>query len=239
MRTPRIDIGRVRREQIVEAAVAVITERGIQRLSLSAIEKKAGMSRGQLTYYFRAKEDILLAVFDRLLALLYARVGQPETETAADPCSGTAWEWVQHLLASVLLRPPASPEFDCLQHTFLSQIAHRDDFRRRLATLYGQWRSHMGEGLARDLSPAVDISPHALAALVQAMLHGLSVQLAADANAFDRQEMLALCLALLSPMFPTGNQAGKKRPTASKKNGFLKKPRSRNHSPPLSASAGR
>jgi len=71
------------------------------------------------------------------------------------------------------------------------------------------------------------------------MLHGLSVQLAADANAFDRQEMLALCLALLSPMFPSGNKPGKKRPTASKKNGFLKKPRSRNHSPPLSASAGR
>src|ERR1700687_4455651 len=107
MKTPRIDVGSIRRSQIVEAASAIISEQGLQNLSLSEIEKKAGMSRGQLTYYFKAKEDILLAVFDRLLALLYARVGQPETETAAGPCSGTAWEWVQHLLASVLLRPPA------------------------------------------------------------------------------------------------------------------------------------
>src|SRR6516162_6863869 len=119
MKSQRIDIASIRREQIVEAAVAVITERGIQHLSLSAIEKRAGMSRGQLTYYFRAKEDILLAVFDRLLALLYERVGQQATESGVNPCQGSAWEWVRHLLTSVLLKPRASPEFDCLQHTFL------------------------------------------------------------------------------------------------------------------------
>src|SRR5262245_58107831 len=59
MRKARPDIANTRREQIVEAAVAVITEQGLQNLSLSEIEQKAGMSRGQLTYYFKAKEDIL------------------------------------------------------------------------------------------------------------------------------------------------------------------------------------
>jgi AcrR family transcriptional regulator len=239
MRTPRVDIGRIRREQIVEAAVAVITERGIQHLSLSAIEKRAGMSRGQLTYYFRAKEDILLAVFDRLLALLYERVGQQATESGVNPCQGSAWEWVQHLLTSVLLKPRASPEFDCLQHTFLSQMAHREDFRRRLATLYEEWRSRMGQGLARDLVPGTHVSPRALAAFVQAMLHGLSVQLAADPDAFNRQEMLHVCLGLLGPLFSSGGKGGKKRPPLSKKNGFLRKARSSDPSPPYSATAGR
>jgi AcrR family transcriptional regulator len=239
MRTPRTDVRRTRREQIVEAAVAVITERGIQHLSLSAIEKRAGMSRGQLTYYFRAKEDILLAVFDRLLALLYERVGRQATESGVNPCQGSAWDWAQHLLTSVLLRPRASPEFDCLQHTFLSQIGHREDFRRRLATLYEQWRSHMGEGLARDLAPDADVSPRALAALVQAILHGLSVQLAADPNAFDRQEMLTLCLALLGPLFPPRRKPGKKSAAPAKKNGRLLHTRSRTPSPSLVASLGR
>ena len=67
----RIGIGVLRREQIVDAAVAVIAEQGLQNLSLSEIEKKVGMSRGQLTYYFRAKEEILLAVFDRLVRLMH------------------------------------------------------------------------------------------------------------------------------------------------------------------------
>ena len=65
-----------RRSEIVQAAIAVIAEQGIQNLSLSEIEKKADMSRGQLTYYFPAKEDILLAVFKRLVDLMHERVGK-------------------------------------------------------------------------------------------------------------------------------------------------------------------
>ena len=57
--------------------VAVIAEQGLHNLSLSEIENKAGMKRGQLTYYFRHKEDILLAVFDRVIQLMYQRLGRP------------------------------------------------------------------------------------------------------------------------------------------------------------------
>src|SRR5438477_7505614 len=112
MKSKRIDIASIRREQIVEAAVSVITERGLQNLSLSEIEKKASMSRGQLTYYFPAKEDILLAVFDRLVLLMYERIGQPAASSCAEISS---WEWVQHLLQKLLTHPPVSPEFGCLQ----------------------------------------------------------------------------------------------------------------------------
>src|SRR5262249_23174938 len=113
---PRRDgVAVVRRGQVVEAAVAVIAEQGIQNLSLSEIEKKAGMARGHLTYYFPAKEDILRAVFDRLLELMYQRVGSPHGG-AACASEGSGWEWLRHLLGMVMLRPPASPEFHCLQY---------------------------------------------------------------------------------------------------------------------------
>src|SRR3954452_23311448 len=108
MTTPRIDIASIRREQIVEAAVAVIAEQGLQNLSLSEIEKKTGMSRGQLTYYYAAKEAILLAVFDRLLQLMYQRIGTPAADGS---CEAGGWEWVQHLLDRLLAKHPLSPEF--------------------------------------------------------------------------------------------------------------------------------
>ena len=227
MRTPRTDVRRTRREQIVEAAVAVITERGIQHLSLSAIEKRAGMSRGQLTYYFRAKEDILLAVFDRLLTLLYEHVGRQATESGVNPCQGSAWEWVQHLLTSVLLRPRASPEFDCLQHTFLSQIGHREDFRQRLASLYENWRTNMAEGLGRDMAdrhPVRSVSPRALSTFVQALLHGLSMQRAADPDAFDADEMTELCLDVLGTyIWDACRRNGESRASTKKSNGPIHK----------------
>jgi AcrR family transcriptional regulator len=197
MKQTRIDIGSIRREQIVEAAVTVIAEQGLQNLSLSEIEKKAGMSRGQLTYYFPAKEDILLAVFDRLLQLSYQRIGTP-AGAACGEASG--WDWVRHLLEKLVGEPPPNPQFGILQYAFLSQIGHREDFRRRLATLYEEWRSQMAEGLKADLAAANGnrrVSPRALASVVQALLHGLGTQAAADPRAFDRQEVLALCLDML------------------------------------------
>jgi AcrR family transcriptional regulator len=217
MKSQRIDIAGIRREQIVGAAVAIIAEQGLQNLSLSEIEKKAGMSRGQLTYYFPTKEDILLAVFDRLVLLMYERIGTPEGQ-ACDQASG--WEWVQHLLDKLLAQPPVSPEFGCLQYTFLSQISHRADFRQRLATLYETWRSGMALGLSSDLARrpgARQVSPRALATLVQAILHGLGIQRAADPQAFDREEMLDLCLDVLGTYLWNEPQGRKKRrPGANK-----------------------
>lgn len=197
LKSPRIEVGKIRREQIVEAAVAIIAERGLQNLSLSAIEERTGMSRGQLTYYFAAKEDILLAVFDRLLLLMHQR---SRGEGNGNPCqfAGVGWDRLRHFLTVFLLNPPPAAEFHSLQYTFLSQIGHREDFRQRLASLYAEWREHLAGDVGPELScRGKPVSPKTFATLVQAILHGLAMQRAADPDAYDRQEMLDLCLDML------------------------------------------
>src|ERR1700693_4349738 len=105
MKSRRIDIAAIRREQIVEAAVSVITKQGLQNLSLSEIEAKAGMSRGQLTYYFPAKEDILLAVFDRLIRMMHERHRGAGEGQAAGHCVPAApgWGRLEFLLRKLLV----------------------------------------------------------------------------------------------------------------------------------------
>lgn len=217
MKSTRIDIASIRKEQITDAASAVIAEQGIQNLSLSEIEHKAGMSRGQLTYYFPTKEAILLAVFDRLLELMCQRMGAADGRPNVPP---GGWEVVQYLVKALIGQPPLSPAFHCLQYTFLSQIGHREDFRQRLATLYEEWRSHLARELGDDpsLRPAArTVSPRALATLVQAILHGLAMQRAADPDAFDRQEMVDLCLDVLGRYLRGRSPGAKKRKSATKK----------------------
>src|SRR5262249_50403749 len=161
---------------IVEAAIAVIAEKGLQNLSLSEIENKAGMSRGQLTYYFPTKEAILLAVFDRVLHLMHERVGRPDGGNG-DRAGGGGW--VQDLLTKQLGHPPPNPVFPVLQYTFLAQIGQRQDFRRRLAELYDKWRDNLSQGLAADAAGrrrGLPASPRAVATVVQALLHGLAMQ---------------------------------------------------------------
>jgi len=204
MKPTRVDIASIRRAQIVEAAVAVIAEQGLHNLSLSEIENRAVMKRGQLTYYFKHKEDILLAVFDRVIQLMYERLGRPpgtgHGEGECDECKPSGWEITQYLLETMLTKPPLSPEFSCLQYTFLSQIGYREDFRKRLASLYNEWRTNMAQGLSADLGRrrgGRPIQPRLMASLIQAVLHGLTMQLAADPAAFDGPAMLELCLDVL------------------------------------------
>jgi AcrR family transcriptional regulator len=203
----RTDVARARREQIVEAAVRVITSRGLHNLSLSKIESWAGMKRGQLTYYFPTKEDILLAVFDRLLTHLCAQLAAGADRNGAAVVPGV-WDGVQRLLQTVLKpRSELGREFHALQYTFLAQIAHREDFRQKLAEAFAGWRDGIAAHWADSGKPkrgrAKNGMGETVSAFVQALVHGLTVQLAADPKAFDRAEMLKLCVRVLAPLFDT------------------------------------
>src|SRR5262245_7931406 len=196
MGRPRGEVGKRRRGQIVDAAVAIIAEEGLQHLSLSAIEQRAGMSRGQLTYYFPTKEDILLAVFDHMIATMHSRT-RPDGGPPGCGAGGLeGWARVEAFLSFMVLHPPDAPEFHALQYTFLSQVGHRDDYRERLAQLYEYWRAHMAGDLAGEV-PSGGVSPRTLASFVQALLHGLAMQRAADPDAYDREEMRDLALHVL------------------------------------------
>lgn len=194
VKSGRIDIGTLRREQIVAAAVAVIAEQGLQNLSLSEIEKKVGMSRGQLTYYFKAKEEILLAVFDRLVRLMHEQQPAPPADKRQ------LFEMLGQLLGRLLHDPLANPEFHALHYTFLAQISHRADYREKLAGLYEGWRSMLAEDVANEQKRHPDgkkVNPRAMATVIEAMIHGLITQAAADPDAFDVDEVIGLCIDMV------------------------------------------
>ena len=198
------DVARARREQIIGAAVEIITSHGLHNLSLSKIETRAGMKRGQLTYYFPTKEDILLAVFDRLLFLMCQQMHDGQSIDQLQQAN--IWDCVRKLMTTVLQAPPKyGTEFHALQYTFLAQIAHRDDFREKLACAYSEWREGMAahwQATAKPAAaPAKHVSGRTVSSFVQALVHGLTIQLAADPDAFDRIEMLEFCLGVLAPFF--------------------------------------
>lgn len=191
-----------RRDEIVTAATDIIAEQGLHRLSLARIEKRAGMTRGQLTYYFPTKEDILLGVFDRMLHRMIERaVAEAAERGVPAPGTGKAWECLKHGLAQTLdpARTDRGDQLRALIHTFMAQIPHRDDFAAKLAAANRGWRDH----LAADIAAAGPgpVRPPVLASVLMALLTGLSGQLAVDPNAFDRAEMADACLRMLAPLF--------------------------------------
>jgi AcrR family transcriptional regulator len=63
----RVDVRGIRRLQILDAAQRLVAERGWNGTTFADICREAGVSNGVLTYHFRDKEDLRLALFEREL----------------------------------------------------------------------------------------------------------------------------------------------------------------------------
>ncbi|MCI0704492.1 MAG: TetR/AcrR family transcriptional regulator [Planctomycetia bacterium] len=199
------EVAQARREQILDATEAIIAGHGIQKLSLGRIEQQAEMSRGQLTYYFPTKESILLAVYDRMLRRMIREALQAD---GPKPMTGHAWDCAQHALRKHLdtdWPPPTARELFSLLFTFLAQMGHREDYRRRLSQWYSDWRGFIAADITSSVPEPRAASPKVLAAIMQSLFLGLDIQLMIDPEAFDRQEMFETCVRLLAPLFQPTN----------------------------------
>ena len=88
-----------RRPEIVDAALAVAAERGLDALSMRAVAQRLGLTPMALYGYFRSKDELLDAVLGRLLSEIPA------------PPAGLGWrEVIEHLtygLRAVATRYPS------------------------------------------------------------------------------------------------------------------------------------
>ncbi len=80
------------RQKILQTAGELFSEEGFFNVRISQIARKAGMSPGNIYWYFPSKEDILKAI----LADLFESLGATLDEAAAFPGSGL--EQLQHLI---------------------------------------------------------------------------------------------------------------------------------------------
>jgi AcrR family transcriptional regulator len=64
--SPKPDVSQERRSQIIEAAINVFTRRGIHQARMDDIVTETGLSKGALYWYFKSKDDIIIAIADLL-----------------------------------------------------------------------------------------------------------------------------------------------------------------------------
>ncbi len=77
-------IARVRRQQMIEAAVEVIDQIGVSQASLVRIARQMGVSRKLITYHFDSRAALFAAVVEQIYDLGRSEV-QPEANAARSP----------------------------------------------------------------------------------------------------------------------------------------------------------
>ncbi|HEY5428339.1 MAG TPA: TetR/AcrR family transcriptional regulator [Solirubrobacteraceae bacterium] len=84
-RNPGTFTQRKRREQLLGCAIDAIVDLGFQGMSVAEVARRAGVSKGVVTYHFAAKDDLIYEVvseiFDSITVFLESRLGRTTSES--------------------------------------------------------------------------------------------------------------------------------------------------------------
>jgi len=174
--------GDAKRQQILDTAKQMLLEGGIDAFVLRDVAERLGITHGNLQYYFRTKQDLLVAIFDLEIAK-YAGSLQ-------DAVSATTTR--RGRLGAIIdagLKELRSPD-TALWRMVMSMVDHSPDMAALLKKENDLYRSVV----ARELK---QIAPHLstqrrkqIARIIQAILDGLGIQFVHEDP--DSAEMRAL-----------------------------------------------
>jgi AcrR family transcriptional regulator len=136
----------IRRQLIVEAARAVIAERGLFATTMRDIALASDVSLGTVTYHFASLNDILAEVIQGEMEHFY----RPIVARAAEaPDARTA---LQIVLDEFLASDERTVHHWLLWLDFWALSAHDEHYATRQSQAYAMWRADLGDILSRGLS---------------------------------------------------------------------------------------
>jgi AcrR family transcriptional regulator len=176
--SPRPDVSEERKNQILEAALAVFARLGFQQTRMDDIAEQAGLSKGALYLYYKSKDAIIAALlkyfftqeFKRLQAFVEAdhEVSVHDQLMALTRQLAAAMHWMARLM-------PIAFEF-------------YHDYRRELARL-------IQRGIERDEFRTLDAE--ATATTLAALYEGLALLYFVDPQAHQWAEQVETSVRLL------------------------------------------
>ncbi|MEU0387063.1 TetR/AcrR family transcriptional regulator [Streptomyces chartreusis] len=176
------------REDVLAAAMEMIAERGLEKLTMAALGREVGMSSGHLLYYFGSKDELLLRTLEWSEGRLGAERGRLLTRAA------TARERLDAYVDLYVPDGHRDPHWTLwLEVWNRSQSAAADaDARDRQAAIEGVWHRDLvallAEGISRGEFRSVD--PDRFAARLRALLDGFAIHVAIGLRGTDRAQVL-------------------------------------------------
>jgi len=194
--------GAATRARIIDAAAALLYERGIDQVGINDIRAATSTSHGQIFHYFpEGRAQILREVVER-----QARQALSDQQPALDHLD--TWDswlaWKEQLLAVHTERGAAG---GCPLGSLTAQLAEEyPEVRRTIDAGFRQWIEHLARGLSRmkengRLLP--DADPAALAEDILTIVQGGFVLMQASRSIRRLADALDLALRVVSTAMPS------------------------------------
>lgn len=168
----RTSLKTIRKEEILKAALTVISERGSANVTLDDIAKAAGFSKGGITYYYSSKEALIKDVFEYFFETVYKKAND-EISKSKDPLSkmfSLVWLYDPNDRVTKLMYP--------LLFDILVLATYNDEYRVAFQRMVKTWvkiaNSTLEEGKASGLFQIEDIN--GVAQLLSATAQGIATR---------------------------------------------------------------
>ncbi|MFJ5972174.1 TetR/AcrR family transcriptional regulator [Streptomyces sp. NPDC093060] len=188
------------REEVLVAAMDMIAERGLEKLTMAGLGREVGMSSGHLLYYFHSKDELLL----RTLEWSEGRLGAERSRLLTRP--GTARERLEAYVELYVPDGHRDPHWTLWLEVWNRSQNADDDARQRQAAIEGAWHRDLvallAEGISRGEFRPVDADR--FAARLRALLDGFSIHVAIGLRGTGREQVIThvrefLAETLLAP----------------------------------------
>ena len=164
--------GQRSRDRILQAALDLIIEAGIDQVRLAEIARRAGMSSGQVMYYFASKEHILLET------LAWQEHQDAMRRQAALAKVTGAWRQLERFVELYLPASHPDPSWILWLEAW-ARAPHNKDVNRFLEELLNLWREDLTAIIARGVEEGAFDPPAAMDDFTLrfiALLDGLALQ---------------------------------------------------------------
>jgi len=181
-----------RRQQILESAIALLAQRGVDRASLRTVGEAIGVSHAALRHYFSSRDELLVEAYRTHEAR--AAGDTPATDETAVGVIAEAAERNRSIPGLVELYATLTTDALQEQHAVTREFV-RNRFRSLRENLAARIEAEQRAGRV-----APDIDPVDAAALVIAASDGLQVQWLLDPDTVD----IGRSLSILERLLPRG-----------------------------------
>ena len=187
------DISTLRKNQILDAALAVFARLGFHEARMDDIVQASGLSKGALYWYFKSKEDIILAISQRLFS---TDIEQLEETLAAE---GSVSE---RLLQLMRIRAQGLQEMSsviAILFEFYAAALHQDEVRQLIQRYFQGFQELLvaliQQGIDRDEFRAVNAIETAIA--LDSLFEGLVVRWLIDPQAVQWETQIESSLRMI------------------------------------------
>ena len=156
------------RNKIIEAAIRLIGEKGVEGTSLADIARDVGISKGTLYYYYSIKNDLIFDItqdhMDKITENIFSLIEENKGKIS--------WQDMIKLLIEMLLKSETRTRL----HLYLIQevLSGNEDLKKRFVETYTHWFQMIQDGYEILSTRKKDLTVHAR--ILVSVIDGLIIQ---------------------------------------------------------------